>query len=139
MVQKALQFVIRGNPTSDGGNPIPYTRSTQRGQFKPNVVKYNAWKHQVSGAFYREFGLIPKDQGGADPYSGKCLESSKKLRCRMDIVIHWNSDHHGDPDNVWKGIADALFANDKYVAGSFDFQDSKTGKAYVEVSIIMGT
>ena len=28
---------------------------------------------------------------------------------------------HGDPDNIQKAVADALFADDKYVAGDYDF------------------
>jgi hypothetical protein len=41
--------------------------------------------------------------------------------------------NHGDPDNVWKGICDALFKNDKRVAGRCDFDYAKDAEANMEV------
>jgi hypothetical protein len=56
----------------------------------------------------------------------------------MDIKIFWSSDHHGDPDNIFKGIADALFTDDKYLSGSFNFCDAKDKIGGVDVCITLG-
>lgn len=58
-----------------------------------------------------------------------------KNSARMDIKIAWANEHHGDPDNIFKGIADALFYDDKHLAGSFEFEHGKDGK--VEVNILI--
>jgi len=53
----------------------------------------------------------------------------------MNIQIFWHGENHGDPDNVFKGIADALFADDKHLDGSFNSQHQK-GDPRVEVCIV---
>lgn len=55
----------------------------------------------------------------------------------MEILIHWNSGVHGDPENVFGSIADSLFGQDKYLAGGFDFKQSEDGCARVEVTITL--
>jgi Holliday junction resolvase RusA-like endonuclease len=42
---------------------------------------------------------------------------------------------HADPDNVFKGIADALFKNDKFLDGSFVSDYAPDSKGRVEISI----
>jgi len=67
--------------------------------------------------------------------SGKPITLDKDAKARMDIKIYWNSKVHGDPENIFGSVADALFKNDKNLAGSFDFEYSKDGTARVEVKI----
>jgi Holliday junction resolvase RusA-like endonuclease len=55
----------------------------------------------------------------------------------MDIKIFWMNGIHGDPDNIFKGIADALFKNDKFLDGSFESHYSQDGKGRVEISITL--
>lgn len=50
-------------------------------------------------------------------------------------MTYFANDSRSDPDNVQKGVADALFKNDKYVAGSYDFAFDKENPR-VEVEII---
>lgn len=66
---------------------------------------------------------------------GKPLNTKKNLRGRMDLSIHWGNDAHGDPENIFGAIADALFDNDKYLDGSFVSQSSEDGHAKVDVVI----
>ncbi len=52
------------------------------------------------------------------------------------MVIHWHNDAHADGDNIFKGIADALFVNDKnVVVGKFASFTSKDKKGRVDVGI----
>ena len=63
----------------------------------------------------------------------KPIDLSKAYKVRMDILIYFKDDVRADADNVFKGIADALFDNDKYVVGSFDYKTPEDGKGRVEV------
>ena len=54
---------------------------------------------------------------------------------RMDLMIYYADETHPDSDNVFKGIADALFMNDKHVVGSFDYEHDREGGGRVEVTI----
>ena len=60
-----------------------------------------------------------------------------KTKCRIDIFITWANGVHGDPDNILKGINDALFQNDKLVACSADFTEKPTGQGTVDVTITL--
>lgn len=133
-----IAFTIYGNQKNHKGNPIPYTRSTQAGQWKPNVVKYREWKEYVRGAFLAECvdrGLINhkdfKDLLYILPGGNPIKFDGRKAI--MNIVIYFMDDTHADCDNVFKGIADALFVNDKYLAGSFDFAYAHSGRVDVVI------
>lgn len=56
----------------------------------------------------------------------------------MDIDIEWGSGVHGDAENVFGSIADALFKQDKYLNGSFNGDDAldKVGKVNVFITLI---
>lgn len=135
---QTIKFTITGNQENDRGNPIPYTRSTQGGQFKANVRRYNAWKEHVRGAFiarcvdeklltHRDFKdfLYVLPNGKPIRYDGR--------KARMDMQIYFSNKAHADSDNVFKGIADALFENDKYLSGSFDFSYAQCAKVEVVI------
>ena len=55
----------------------------------------------------------------------------------MSIKIHWVNGVHADPDNVFKGLADALFKNDKFLDGAFESQYASDGRGKVEVEITL--
>jgi len=132
---EVVKFEIRGNQENDEGNPIPYVRSTQRGQFKPNVRRYSMWKHYVLRAFYDKYPNFSPKVNAAPIFSGKIFATSRTNPMRMKLMIYFASDAHADPDNIFKGIADALFSNDKYLAVQADFAESadKKGKVVVEI------
>ena len=56
----------------------------------------------------------------------------------MEVVATYKDKTHGDTDNVAKGVNDALFANDKYVSGSYEFQYGKSGGIIVKIYEIDG-
>lgn len=114
----AINFEIIGNHEKRYGNPVPYVRSTQHGQHKPAVRRYEGWKQYVVAHF---LDAVPPTSRYAQEVviSGKPIVLDSDERARMDIQIQFSGRSHGDPDNVWKGIADALFVNDSRLDGSF--------------------
>ncbi|HXJ42031.1 MAG TPA: hypothetical protein VNH18_22330 [Bryobacteraceae bacterium] len=54
---------------------------------------------------------------------------------QMTMEIHWANEKHADPESVFGSLADALFENDKHVAGSFTFVHAEDKKGKVEVMI----
>lgn len=112
------QFEIHGNQENPKGNPIPYHRTTQRAKWRdPAARRYAAWKK-----FVQQHAL----EAGLN--IGK-LE--KNGNYRLDVVCGFIGENHGDPENVRKGIQDALFeiAGDKHVWGFVGFaHNSKADK-----------
>ena len=118
-----MKFTVENN----GKNPVPYKRTTQRGKFSPEYKKYQAWKNRVVAAFI----LANKNR-----LPHHVLEKDKKYY--VNIMCYFKDKTHGDTDNVAKGINDAVFQkplNDKYVAGSYDFDYDKENPR-VEVEIL---
>jgi hypothetical protein len=130
-----FNFVILGNPEDPKGNPVPYKRTTQASKWSPEYQKYVMWKAHVQKAFAKK-RLVSERQ--ADNLNflkhGKPLDFGKK-KINVTVMISFVNDHHGDPDNVLKGINDALFVNDKYVACSVDFIRATDGQGMVAVTI----
>lgn len=131
-------FRVRGNPEWEAGNPLPKAKLTKGQQWTEKAKRYVNWKGHVSAALIdaargtelwpmivRNIGLL-----------GKPLTSKRHAPVKMDLMIHWNGDKHADPENVFGSIADSLFKQDKYLKGSFDFQDG-TDFFGVEVTITM--
>lgn len=104
-----------GNQEFALGNPLGYHRTTQQSKWNDASQRYEAWKSYVQGC-YNDAGLPFEN-----PIEEKPLTTSAENPMRMDIEIEFSSDgRRPDPDNVFKGIADALFKNDKHLmAGSF--------------------
>lgn len=107
-------------------NAVPYMRTTQKQKYRDkNYPRYLAWKAYVRTRFIQKTNKYPHQV------------FKKNQKYYMDIKIYFYDKTHGDSDNVYKGINDALFnepLNDKYIAGSFDFFYDKENPR-VEVSI----
>lgn len=94
-----LGFTIHGNQEKSHGNPIPYHRTTQKSVWNKASKRYNAWKQYVlTSAMLAKPLVIPH---------GSYIV--------MSVAISWANKAHGDADNVFKGIADSLFVNDKEI------------------------
>jgi hypothetical protein len=65
---------------------------------------------------------------------GQMIDRKPKEKVFMDVMIYFGSRRHGDPENVRKGIQDAIYINDRMVAGSVDF-DYDPGNPRVEIEI----
>lgn len=133
---KYYSFSIRGNHESDTGNPIPKIKKTYRQQWTPEARRYSGWKCHVQEAFLKS--LLQIDFNVHIRYM-RLLKKPIKIRedekAVMDIRIFWKDDKHGDPENVFGSIADALFYNDKYLDGSFKSEIAGDKKARVEIII----
>jgi Holliday junction resolvase RusA-like endonuclease len=129
-MKKTIQFTIKGNPEDLEGNPVPYVRVVGRALWLPHAKKYHAWKEYVRSIFYRNNPEFSSEK--EQPLTTKISE-----RARMSITIFWVNGVHADPDNVFKGLADALFANDKFLDGAFESHYASDGKGRVEVEITL--
>ena len=128
-----IKFTIEGNPVpylrmTQGQIKllrIPYAKLTPAGRKKRDVIeRYMKWKEHV----FLCASLVRK----YFPYNLEVFSFSGKLY--MDVMIYFPNGKHGDPDNVWKGVADSLFKNDNKVAGSFDFDyDKKNPRCEVRI------
>lgn len=121
-----MKFIIYGNQESKKGNPIGYHRTTQGSYWNAGSKRYNAWKAHVVASFID--GTKEASFGTGKPIN---LGKSKAY---LHTMIYYANQARPDPDNVQKGIADALFVNDKNVAGSYDFTEDKKNPR-VEVTI----
>ena len=106
-------------------NPVPYKRTTQRAKFvDKEYQRYQKWKAKVLSDFIKAFKTYPH----------RVFQHKKKYY--VDIVVYYKNKAHGDTDNVYKGILDAIFAkplNDKYICGSMDyFYDKDNPRVEIE-------
>ena len=120
-----MKITIYGNQEDIKGNPIPYHRTTQGSFWNKGSKRYSAWKNYVVKAY--------REQTGTRDNGKKPIEKSDD-KVRMDATIYFKNRTHADSDNIFKGVADALFQNDKYVAGSFDFfYDKENPRVEIEI------
>ena len=108
-------LVIHGNHENPQGNPIPYERMTQRGKFvRHDAQRYLAWVKFVQ----LQWQLQVKEP----------LPAVKNGSYRIDVLCCFKGEAHADPDNIFKGLVDAICKNcgDKHVAGSVTFTHTKT-------------
>ena len=133
---KYYSFSIRGNNEDIDGNPIPKIRKTIRQQWTPEAKRYTGWKCHVQEAFLKS--LVAIDFNVHIRYQ-RVIKKPIKLRdgekAVMDIRIFWRDEKHGDPENIFGSIADALFFNDKNLDGSFKSEIAGDKKGRVEVLI----
>lgn len=114
-------------------NPVGYKRMIT-GRMRAESARYLAWMRFVR----EELAVTTADAKVllAAHRNEHVIYLESDQYARMDIIIAWADETHGDADNVWKGIADSLFKQDKHVAGSFEFghlEGKKTG--FVDVNI----
>lgn len=134
MSDQVIEFIIEGNQEDPQGNPIGYHRTTQGSYWNEASKRYNAWKNYVVKIYSMNF---PSSMSLKAQLAGKPIELEKYQKAYLHTLIYYANDARPDPDNVQKGIADALFLNDKNVAGSYDFTHAEDGKGKVLVKIII--
>ncbi len=120
---------------SEYKNPLPKLKMTGRQHWMPQARRYVAYKADLVAAFFDSLPDIPwKRECALNAATGeKPITIGHKAR--MDIFITWASGAHGDPENIFGAIADALFQNDKMLAGSMDFDTVHRGAGEVRISI----
>lgn len=125
-------FTIHGNQEDIlAGNPIPFQRVIKQ-KMRASAARYLEWEAYVRACFY---DYAAKNKIPIRSIAKQPIELKKGQYCRMDILIGWANGHHGDNDNTWKGIADALFVNDKDIDGSFAGRISPLRRGYVHIRI----
>jgi hypothetical protein len=106
MYPKGYEIVASWEVPTDG-NAVPYKRMTQaeaRMRNKPGVLRYLKWQAMIAeSALPHKFDRAPKE------------------KVYLYVHAYFRDGRHGDPDNVFKGIADSIYGQDKYVAGCVDF------------------
>lgn len=92
---RMIFFTIIGNHEDPKGNPIGYTRMTQRGKWvKPAAQRYEAWKDYIWTSLLKQEPDPPR------------FENGQKIV--VSCYIEYRNRRRPDPGNVVKGIADAL-------------------------------
>lgn len=138
-MKKIISFTIKGNQENPQGNPIPYFRTTQGGQFNKGAKRYHAWKDYVRAAFIDALEAIKRedriDYAKFVDFSQKKPIKKAGYKQKVSIMIGFRDKSHADSDNIFKGIADALFMDDKYVAGDFDYFYPEERAGFVRVKI----
>jgi len=134
-----IHFILNGNQEDPLGNPIPYVRSTRDALWRAEGKRYAAWKHYVRAAYLAAAAskgfLSAQEIMHLNVAGVKPITLERGQRARMDLTIYWKNGAHGDPDNIWKGIADALFKNDRNVDGSFESYVKTGGQGTVHVKL----
>ncbi|HEY1037355.1 MAG TPA: hypothetical protein VGE62_02125 [Candidatus Paceibacterota bacterium] len=130
-----LEFTISGNQEDPKGNPIGYHRTTQGSYWNEGSRRYKSWKDYVVKAYAGKYADMIT---AARNWDGKPISLEKNQKAYLHTYSYFANNARPDPDNVQKGIADALFVNDKNVSGSYDFEISKEkiGKVMVRIVIV---
>ncbi len=141
-----IRFTILGNHEDPHGNPVPYQRALNFAWRKASA-RYMDWLEYVRDEYRRamttaNFPVVIDDDVANGAKLAKITGSAhpirlKKCFAKMNLKIYWANNAHGDPDNVFKGIADALFQNDKNLDGSFESHMADDGRGRVEAEIII--
>lgn len=137
IIKSMISFTINGNHQNENGNPLPKARKTFRQQWTDGAERYHQYLDYVRGAFLDEFEK-PKHRDLRKKFlsiSGRKPLDTGDRKCKMRIFIEWGTNAHGDPENIFGAIADAIFENDKFLAGEFDFEQKPTGKGKVRCEL----
>lgn len=135
-----IAFTIKGNQEDPHGNPLPKIKKTRNSYWTKEAQRYAAWKRYVQLQF---LGAV-RSQIGPDEWNKakrriacgeKPIALPQGAKASMRLKILWKNRAHADPENVFGSIADALFQNDKNLAGSFDFESAGDGIGRVEAEI----
>lgn len=115
-------------------DPVPYLRMTQ-GEVKLMRIP----RARIGRAFLSKWDRIHQYL----QYKKQLALIGKKYLTNFDLskkmqmvcIFYFRSGRHGDPDNCWKAIADALFHDDNRLVGCFDFFIDKENPQ-TEVTIV---
>lgn len=134
-------FTIKGNHKKKDGNPLPKLKMTGKQTWTEKAQNYALWKEHVVAMFLDGLKGNQHAQRLASmniAQTGKPIVLKEDERAKMKLLIIWNGENHGDPENVFGSIADSLFYNDKHLDGEFcarHFKDIKNNRGTVYVNI----
>lgn len=128
MLELNPSFTVYGNHKDKNGNPLPCPRLTHQGRFSKKAVEYNLWRDHVRTAFFDAIEYLQQDIPRLKIMKDIFLRLSlneppiseyKTAHIKLNIsFVNKKSGKypHPDPDNVLKGVLDALFVNDNRVS-----------------------
>lgn len=134
-MSRTIKFTIKGNHEDPHGNPLPKIKKTRNSYWTKEAQRYAKWKAYVQAQF------LSQNFGSMRLETARCVRGEKPIRlaksqkAHMSLKISWKNGAHGDPENVFGSIADALFENDKNLDGSFESTPSENGIGRVEAEI----
>lgn len=115
------------------GDPVPYTRMTQ-GQCKLMKIpdsRLSSGGLKIKEKLRRYFNW--KDYVYVSTSHLKFNRSPQK-KTFFNVMVYFRNKKHADPENIRKGIQDALFKQDKYITGCVDFYyDSENPRCEIEI------
>jgi hypothetical protein len=111
---KKINFTIKGNHKDPTGNAVPKLKMTGKQHWTPKAQEYVLWKEHVVYAFLESI----TDRHEKRMYCHNIAVHGKPIvtaeqHSHMLLNIYWKNFTHGDPENIFGSIADALFHNDK--------------------------
>ncbi len=115
------------------GDPVPYLRMTQ-GQIRLMRIPDSSLSSKALAVKGRIRRYLAYKDLVAWQARGLEFDRRPKFKTYLHVMIYFRDRKHPDAENVRKGIQDALFKQDKYVAGSFDFgYDPKRPRCEVKI------
>jgi hypothetical protein len=114
MVKDFFQLSVYGNMEDPKGNPIPYFRQTQGTKFSKGAKRYHAWQQHLIDQF------CAQNRGHQLLCDGKRLKpftTEKESHGILIVKSYFGKLNHGDSENIRKGVADALYIQDKWLFG----------------------
>lgn len=125
---KKIEFTIYGNHKTSTGNAVPKLKMTGNQHWTKGAKNYVAWKEHVVGALLSSMKF---DVAAQRMHAANAARYKKPIvlggteHAVMFLNICWSNKTHGDPENIFGSIADALFKNDKNLDGAFVSRMSK--------------
>lgn len=112
---KIIKFTIKGNHKSMTGNPLPKLKMTGNQSWTEKAQEYIAWKDHVARSFIESIEDQNEKKSAVFNMArfNKPVVKQKSDHMIMEMVIMWSGKAHGDPENIFGSIADAIFENDK--------------------------
>jgi hypothetical protein len=102
------------------GNPVPCLRITQ-GQLKLMRIPDNKLRPDGLRIKNRIRAYLAYKDRVYDCSLTQPIDRNPKEKVFLNVMIYFGSHRHGDPENIRKGIQDAIYKQDRLVAGSVDF------------------
>lgn len=98
------------------GDPVPYLRMTQ-GQVKLMRIPDSRLRPDGLRIKQRIRTYLAYKDCVRMCSEGMAIDRKPRKKVFMDVMIYFSTGRHGDPENIRKGIQDAIYTQDRMVAG----------------------
>ncbi len=132
---RTISFSILGNHKDPKGNPVPKLKMTGRQHWTPKAREYVLWKQHVVSSLLDMPGSDEHLFAASVAIGKKPIVLANGEHALMRLRIKWKDNTHGDPENIFGSIADALFENDKNLDIGTVSVKAKEGRVGVTIYI----